>query len=164
MGLTVVPTALYDGLKASQEGKTDGFMALPTAALAFQWSTESRYLVDLPLGFLTGCALISSRVFDSLSPANRDILRAEMARLGRQFDEVGRQTDERLLNGLFQKQGLKVLPVSESLRSEYFAAARAARLRTGSKLFPQALIDRVLSILADYRAEHGAARATAHAN
>jgi TRAP-type C4-dicarboxylate transport system substrate-binding protein len=154
MGLTIVPTPVNDALHAAQQGKVDGYMAIPTAALAFQWATEMRYLVDLPVGFLSGCVLFSSRVFDMLAPDDRDVLRAGAATLGRQNDETSREIDAKLLGGLFEKQGLKTLPVSESLRSEYFAAARAARQRVGGKLLPQALIDRVSSILADYRAEH----------
>jgi len=45
---------------------------------------------------------------------------------------------------------------SEGLRSEVFAAALEARKRVAPKLVPQELIDRVLGLLSDYRAEHPA--------
>ena len=57
--------------------------------------------------------------------------------------------------GVFEKQGLKHVPVSDTFRAEYFAAARAARERLGDKLVPRALMEHVLALLADYRAEHG---------
>jgi hypothetical protein len=55
---------------------------------------------------------------------------------------------------LFEKQGLRPMPPSEAFRSEFFESARAARERTAVRLIPRALLDRVLHLLADYRAEH----------
>ena len=38
----------------------DGFIAMPTAALAFQWSTQAHYLTDLRISFRSGCILIAA--------------------------------------------------------------------------------------------------------
>jgi hypothetical protein len=56
------------------------------------------------------------------------------------------------------RQGLRTLPVSETLRAEFFEAARMTRDRAGNQLVPHALLEKVLSWLADYRALHQVAR------
>ncbi len=44
--------------------------------------------------------------------------------------------------------------MSDQFRAEFFDAARSMRERMGDKLVPLALLQRVLGMLADYRAEH----------
>jgi hypothetical protein len=43
---------------------------------------------------------------------------------------------------------------STQLRNELYASALMARERLGEKLVPKTLLQEVLAILADYRAEH----------
>src|SRR5581483_2060377 len=47
MGLKAVPTPLDEAGRAYDDGRIDGFIGVPTAALAFQWSTRVRYFTDL---------------------------------------------------------------------------------------------------------------------
>jgi TRAP-type C4-dicarboxylate transport system substrate-binding protein len=154
MGLTIVATDLDDAAQAYDDRRSDGFIAIPTAALAFQWSTQARYVTDLRPGYLAGCILITSRAMDRVPPAYRTIFRALFAKYDALFQEVGRRQDDALLGGLFQKQGLTPLHPSEGLRSEFFESARTVRERVVPGLVPRALLDRVLKLLADYRAEH----------
>jgi hypothetical protein len=59
------------------------------------------------------------------------------------------------LGGLFERQGIKMVALSQALRAQYFDAARAARERLGDRLLTRALLDDVMRLLADYRAENG---------
>jgi hypothetical protein len=77
------------------------------------------------------------------------------AKCAHRFEEVGRDQDAQLLGGLFQRQGIKMVPLSPALRAQYFEAARAARERLGDKLLTRSLLDDVMRLLADYRAEMG---------
>ncbi|HEX4456878.1 MAG TPA: TRAP transporter substrate-binding protein DctP [Polyangia bacterium] len=154
MGLTVVPTPLFDARRAYEDGKLDGFMAAPSAAVAFQWSSAARYVTDLHSAYLYGCLAMSERSYQKLPSPAQKALRAGAAQLLLSIEELGRKQDAQLLGGLFQKQGLRSLPVSPAFRAEYFAAAKAARDRIGDKLVPRALLERVLRMLADYRLEH----------
>jgi TRAP-type C4-dicarboxylate transport system substrate-binding protein len=160
MGLTVVATDLDAARKAYDDGRIDGFIAIPTAALAFQWSTQARYITDLRPGYLTGCVVIAHRALDRLTAEQQKQFRATFAKYDVLFQEMGRKQDEALLGGLFVKQGLTPIPPSEGFRSEFFEVARAARERAATRFVARATLDRVLKWLADYRAEH--AEATAH--
>ncbi|MCU1277250.1 MAG: TRAP-type C4-dicarboxylate transporter, periplasmic component [bacterium] len=153
MGLAVVPTDLDVAGKAYDEGRIDGFLAIPTAALAFQWSAQAKYITDLRPGYLTGCVLVTHRALDRLNAEQQKIFRSLFAKYDGLFQEMGRRQDEALLGGLFQKQGLKPIPPSEGFRSEFFEAARSARERAATRFIARATLDRVLKMLADYRAE-----------
>jgi TRAP-type transport system periplasmic protein len=157
MHLTIVPTDVGDAAAAYEDGRVDGFIAIPTAALAFQWSAQAKYITDLRDGYLTGCVAIIDRAFDRVALEHRATFRGLFAKYDALFQEMGRRQDEALLGGLFQKQGLTPVHPSESFRSEFFEEARAARERAAPRLVSRALVDRVLKLLADYRAEHQAA-------
>ncbi|MDB4964638.1 MAG: TRAP-type C4-dicarboxylate transport system, substrate-binding protein [Myxococcales bacterium] len=155
MGLPVYAAALVDATRLYEEGQIGGFTTVPSAALAFQWSTQARYITELPVGYVQGCMLLSNRAWDRLSVHHRDAVMSAAAKCSHRFEEVGRHEEEQLLGGLFERQGLKKVALSTALRAQYFEAARAARERLGDKLLPRALLDQVMRLLADYRAEHG---------
>ncbi|HWE26702.1 MAG TPA: TRAP transporter substrate-binding protein DctP [Polyangia bacterium] len=156
MGINVVPSSLQGAYRTFEDGKIDAFLAVPTAALAYQWSAETHYYSDLRTSFLRGCLIVTSRAFDQLSIEGQHAVKQATARGIVRLEEVGREQDDALLGGLFAKQGLKPVPVSESFRSEFYAAARAMREQLGERLVPAPLLQRVLGLLADYRAERHA--------
>lgn len=155
MGLNVVPMGYDQATRAFDERTVDAIMAFPTAALAMQWSTHAKYLVDLPFGFYWGCLLLSTRAMGKLPIEQQRVVRAAGAKLAVRMEQSGAEQDAQLLGGLFAKQGLKTVPVSAGLRSEFLSVAREARDRAAGTIVPRELLDRVLAILADYRQEHG---------
>ncbi|MGZ6527999.1 MAG: TRAP transporter substrate-binding protein DctP [Actinomycetota bacterium] len=156
MGLNVVAGSLGSATRMYQSGEVDGFIAVPAAALAFQWSTQARYFTDLRTRYLTGCAVVANRVLDPLPLDQQDALRSTFANFDARFENLGRRMDDELLNQLFVRQGLVQVAVSQPFRSAFFEAARQTRERLGDRLAPQALVARVLQILVDYRAERAA--------
>jgi TRAP-type C4-dicarboxylate transport system substrate-binding protein len=129
VGLTLIPTPLEEAARAYDEKRHDGFISSPVAALAFQWSVQARYMIELPTGFLPACLLVTSRAFDALSSDAQKIIREAGATFQQRMEDVGREQEEALMGGLFAKQGLKAVPVSAAFREEWEAAARAARAR-----------------------------------
>ena len=153
MGMHAVPVALPGALHAFETGQVSGFVAVPTAALAFQWSTQARYLSDLQVGILRGCVVITTRAFDALALEDQQALREAGSKAVARLEEVGRESDDALLDGLFAKQGVTMVKAPDSFRADFFAAAAVARDRIAESVVPHALILRVLSMLADYRAQ-----------
>jgi TRAP-type C4-dicarboxylate transport system substrate-binding protein len=155
MGLQIVASKLGDARRMYDDKRLDGFLAAPSAALAFQWSSATSYVTDLHSGYIYGCLVFGERQFQRLPPELQAAVRAGAARMLVGIEELGRKQDDQLLGGLFAKQGLKTVPVSAAFRAEYFAAAKAAREKlTSSQLIPRELLERVLRMLADYRIEH----------
>jgi TRAP-type C4-dicarboxylate transport system substrate-binding protein len=153
MGLTVVPTPVPEAMAAMEAGKLDGFMAIPTAALAFQWSTRTHYLTSLRSGHLNGCILIANRAFDRLAIEHQQVVRAAVSKMAARLEEISRREDEELVGALFAKQGLEVAAPSATLRAEFFAAAEKARGGLTDKIVPRAVLERVLKALAEVRAK-----------
>jgi TRAP-type C4-dicarboxylate transport system substrate-binding protein len=154
MGLNLANKGVLDAGRLYETKSVDGFIAAPAAALAFQWSTQARFLTDLRVHYLTACVVIANRLFDRLPPAQQEAVREAFARGDARFEDLGRRMDDQLLGGLFARHGLVPVPVSETFRSQFFEAARQARERLGERLAPAPLVARVLRMLADYRAEH----------
>jgi TRAP-type C4-dicarboxylate transport system substrate-binding protein len=158
MGINIAPGSLLGASKAYSTGAVDGFLGVPSATLAFQWSTQARYFTDLRTSFLTACVVVANRAFDRLSIEQQNVVREEFAKGDARFEDLGRRMDDELLGSLFAKQGMVPVPVSESFRSQFFDAARKARERVG-EVVPQSLVARVLQMLVDYRATHETAGA-----
>ena len=161
LGVDVAPAPINLAGRAYDEGRLDGFVAGPTAALAFQWSAQARYVSDLRVGFLRGCFLMNARTFDALPVDVQQSIRVAHAHLVSRLEELGRLQDQQLLDALFEKQGLRTVAVSGAFRAEFFDAAREVREHLSEKLVPKPLLQRVLTMLADFRAEHAAAAAPA---
>jgi TRAP-type C4-dicarboxylate transport system substrate-binding protein len=154
LGFHIVPTPVEEAGRAFDEGRVDGFIVLPSATLAYQWSTRARYYTDLRVGLLTACLIIANRAFDALPLDQQKAVRAAGVKLGARFEDVNNAMDAQLLGGLFQKQGLEPVPVSPTLRADFFETARVARDNLDEQLVDKALIEKVNAWLADFRAEH----------
>jgi TRAP-type C4-dicarboxylate transport system substrate-binding protein len=154
MGLDIVTTSVDEAARAFDEGRVDGFMTDPSVAVAFQWFTQARYVLDLRTTYLWGCLLVRESSFARLPIAFQEALREGTAEMRERNEEAAQRIDEALLSGLFAKQGVKMLPVSDSFRAEFFAAARRARELVAERFVLRELLVRVQGLLADYRAEH----------
>jgi TRAP-type transport system periplasmic protein len=155
VGIPAVPLSPSEIGAAYDAGRIDGILAPASTALAFQWSARTRYLTPLVVDFQSGCALAAHRSLDALPIEQQRLVRTVAAKYVHRNDELLRDQDELLLSSLFQRQGLTRVPVSEDFRTEYFTTARLARDKLEERVVPRALLDRVLTLLADYRAEHG---------
>jgi TRAP-type transport system periplasmic protein len=151
-GANLVALPVAEAGRAYDDKRIDGFIAPASVALAFQWSASARYVTDLRLDYITGCVVVADRAFDPLSPNARDVIRSAGGKLGVRFADIGVKQDAMLLNGLFKKQGVVTVPVDPRFSTEFFELARATREKLDPKLVPQALLSRVLGILADFRA------------
>jgi TRAP-type C4-dicarboxylate transport system substrate-binding protein len=156
MKLSIVGTPLLDAQKAYESKKTNGFVTTPVAALAYQWYVGTKYITDLPSGYLMGCFLIRESSLDALSSEQQASLRKAGSKLGVKIDSDNGRLDKKLLGdtGMFAKSGIKFVPVTKKFRADFFEAARLARQHLDTSVVPREILDKATQILADYRAEH----------
>jgi TRAP-type C4-dicarboxylate transport system substrate-binding protein len=154
MGVPMVVMPVEQIASRYQRGDIDGFTIPPSAALAFQWSTVASYFTPLETAMLPACVVLTHAAMDPLTIEQQELIRMAAAKLRVRITEVCRNLDLSLINGMFEKQGLKKVPVTPQLRQEFFEAARKARDQLDESLLPKDLLNRVLGLLADYRAEH----------
>jgi TRAP-type C4-dicarboxylate transport system substrate-binding protein len=155
MKIPMVTLGVNDAAKAYDDRKLDGFIAIPSAALAFQWSSQARYYTELRIGFLPGCMVISTTAFDALTLEQQRALKQAAAPMIARFEDVGREQDGKLLNGLFEKQGLTRIPLTQGFFNDFFEAAKISRDKLGTQLVKTELLQTVTGWLDEYRAAHG---------
>src|SRR5439155_4066034 len=115
--------------------------------------TQTRYFMDLRVHYLTGCVVVADRALDRMLPARREQVRAAFADGESRFDEAELRTDDTLIGGLFQRQGLKQVPVDSALHAELEAAAVRARQQLRDSPISATLLDRVVGLLSAFRTQ-----------
>jgi TRAP-type C4-dicarboxylate transport system substrate-binding protein len=153
MGMHPTPLATQDAARAFDEGKLDGFLVLPSVAVAFQWQARAKYVSELRVGGITGCTVLSLRAFERLTIPQQQAVRAAAAKYERRIGLVALEQDEKLLPVLI-RQGIQRVAISDETRRQLLGIARVARDQLGEQLVPKATLQRVMALLADYRAEH----------
>ncbi len=131
MGLKTVPLALDDAGPAYDQGKIDGFIATPTAALAYQWSAQTHYVVPIRAAMLPACMVMAHRAYDALQLPHQEIVRSAAAKFFVRFNDLSQSQEAQLLGGLFEKQGVATLTPSVTFVEEFRRAAEAARPQLG---------------------------------
>lgn len=154
LGLTLIPSTFDKSRQIFDRKEIDGFLAPPAGALAFQWSTQARYLLDVVTDDILGCVVVTANAFDRLTIEQRQVVMAAMAKFLIRFDDVGAHADQELLGGLFERQGVKMIHPDERFRAEFDKASHAAWKSVGAQLAPPQLLEQVQSLLTDYRAHH----------
>ncbi len=152
MGLRMVPapieqlSPLYDG------GKIDGMFVIPTAALAFQWTTRAKYFIEVRGSMLAGCMTMAQKAYDQLELPDQQTLVSAAAKFAARFEELGKREDALLLGGMLEKQGVRRLGASEGLRAAFIEAAGVARTKLDESIISGRLLKESLDVLATYRA------------
>jgi TRAP-type C4-dicarboxylate transport system substrate-binding protein len=151
MGFNLVPLPLGEAARAYESGRSDGFLGIPVAALAFQWSAQVRYLNPMPIGYLTGCMIIAQRAFDALPLETQKAVKTAAAKFYARMDAMGGQQDEALMTGAFAHQGVQQVRPSEELQRTWYERAKAIRESFGDRIAPAALRKRVDDMLDEFR-------------
>jgi TRAP-type C4-dicarboxylate transport system substrate-binding protein len=154
MGMKTTVTTIEEHSNAWRTKTYDAFFTVPSAALAYQWSTEAHYYADLGATVLPACLVISNAAMDPLPIELKQVVMSSSAKFMNRFNAVSEHLDQSLVNGLLEKQGLIKLTVSPEFRARFNAAAQAATRTLGPKLMAPGVLDTVEKMLADYRAGH----------
>jgi TRAP-type C4-dicarboxylate transport system substrate-binding protein len=150
MGVHTVQLPVEDAARAYDDQRVDGFVALPAAAMAFQWSAQARYVTDLKVGYLAGCMIVSRRAWDTLTHEQQQTMFAAVAKLQGRMEEVTEKIDHTLLTGLFAKQGLTAVSAPTPLQAEYFENARKT-VAIIEPMMPPGTMGRVRQLVSEYR-------------
>ena len=106
-GVTPISLPLADVYTSLQTGLIDTVANTPAGAIAFQWHTKLKHMMDLPLTYVIGILLVDKKVFDALSAEDRkalhDAFDAGFARL----DKANREDNASAREALKQ-QGMMI--------------------------------------------------------
>lgn len=141
--LDVAPVILplTDVLAGLQTGLVDTVATSPIGAIALQWHTRVKYLVDEPLMYLYGTMVIDKRAFDRLSAADRRITREVLGRVFAELNAENRSANREARSAL-EASGIEFV-VPERNGAWERAAERATAALADKGAFDRGLLQRV---------------------
>ena len=104
-GVTPVPLPLSDVYTSLQTGLIDTAANTDAGAIAFQWHTKIRHVVDMPAIYVVGEVLLDRKAFDGLSEADRKVLNEEFDAGFARLEKVNR-ADNTSAREALKKQGI----------------------------------------------------------
>jgi TRAP-type transport system periplasmic protein len=153
-GIRAVPLHPADVITGLETGMIDSFYSPPLAAIAFQWHSRIRYLLDEPIVNSTGAFLISREMFDRLSADNQRIVRALSQQFCRELVHLSREDNRKSLD-VMKAAGIHFIRPDAQQRAELEEKAEKTRNDNIGKLYSARLYQRVQGLLAQYRRAKG---------
>lgn len=124
-GVEPIPLPLADAFTGLQTGLVDTVATTPTGAIALQWHTRLRYVVDLPLSYVVGYVLLAQKPFERLDEADQAAVRSAFAAAGARIDAANRKDNAAAMAAL-QSQGLELLKPGPDERAAWQAIGEQA--------------------------------------
>ena len=150
IGVRAVPLSIQDVLPALQTGLIDACYGSPYSMLALQWHTKIRFIWKENLTYAVGALVMRRPVFDELPPRLRQILEEESRSMTARFVRRAREDNQRALHRL-QELRIEEVQFPAEVVARFQQLAAPLREELAGRLYPRALLDRVLRLLAERR-------------
>lgn len=136
--------------------RNDMIDALPVPPLLANFSqvpTYAPYMLDLRWAPVTGALVLTERAWRQLDPQAQAWLRDASQRAGAEFRRGSRAEDERTIQAMIDKQGLKVTTLSPEAEREWRAEVARYYPRVRGTIVPAPMFDAAVETL---KARHAA--------
>ncbi len=151
-GIAPVPLTIADVLAGLQTGLINAVAMPPVGAVALQWHTQLKYLVDLPLMYVYGTFVFANKAFNGLTPQDmatvRDVVSTGLTRV-----DVGNRADHEAALGALGRQGVAAItptPSQVQVWREHAHNATQRLLEQG--VVSRTAYDEMMAHLSSYRA------------
>lgn len=154
LGVSPISLSITDVLTSLQTGLIDGVYTSPLAAIALQWFTRVKYMVEIPLADAAGAVIISKKEFNRLPTDLQEILLRNGKIHMKKLAELSREDNRKSLETL-KKSGIQFTkPASAKVLEQYDEIGKKARRMLVGKLFTQDFLERVEQAVLEYRHAH----------
>jgi TRAP-type C4-dicarboxylate transport system substrate-binding protein len=151
-GVSPTPLPLADVYTSLQTGLIDTAANTPAGAIAFQWHTKIKHIVDLPIIYVMGVLIVDKKAVDKLAAADQAILREEMGKAFAKLDQINRDDNGKALETL-KGQGITVYaPNAEEQKTWQSVGVDARKQLEGEKAVTPELFKQLTDALDAYRA------------
>ena len=153
MGITPIPLPLSDVFTGLQTGLIETITTTSTGAIAFQWHTKVRYLVDVPVLYVIGILAVDQKAFEKIEPADQQVVIDEMNKVFSAMDKINRE-DNINATAALKTQGLEVVqPSAEEVRQWKDFSQQSIQNMIDSGMIEKGIVDEMERLLAEYRAK-----------
>lgn len=154
MGYQVVPLEVTDILPGLQTGLITSLPAGAYFALAGQFDTVAKHMVDLKWAALMGGAVITKKAWEAMSQTGREQLKSAGEQAGLKIRAGARQEDDEAVQAM-KKRGLTVHPVTPEVEAEWRQVADLVYPRIRGNWVSADVFDEVRAAVAEYRKKQG---------
>jgi TRAP-type transport system periplasmic protein len=148
--VAAIPLSLPDVLVGLQTGMVDVVYAPPTVAIALQWFTIVKYLVDVPLSYTGGGIVVRNDVFKKLSPSFQKIILESFQRHLDELKTITRRENQEAIK-VMQKNGVKIVTPSQDQVVEFKRLSEKAIAHFTNQTFSRKALTDATTILDNYR-------------
>lgn len=150
--ITPIPLSIADVRAGLQSGLINTVATPPVGALALQWHTQVKYLMDLPFLYIYAMLAVDQKAFSKLSPEDQSVTREVMGGVFGEIDRLNREDHVKSLEAL-RKQGIEFIkPPEEAVKEWYEKSAEVRRRLLENGKLSRDLLTALEKILEEYRA------------
>ena len=131
--LSPVPLSLADVLTGLQTGLVDVVTGPPVAAVALQWFTKVKYVIEYPVVYTYGTMVLSNKAWDRLSADDRKIVDEVLTAMTETLDRRSREDNKGARRAL-ESQGVETLTPPADTERQWQELAKRSSARLAKEL------------------------------
>lgn len=151
--LGIQPTALplADVFTGLQTGLIETIATTSTGAIAFQWHSKVKYMVDIPVLYVIGTLAVNETAFNKINPSDQKIVIDEMNKVFSRLEKINRQDNINATEAL-KTQGITVIkPSAEEVKLWKTLSQKSILKIMHDQALDPTLIDHMNQLLQDIR-------------
>jgi len=149
--VATVPREVTQVLGSLYAGQINAVSVSPYVCVALQWYPKFKYMSDFPVSVGVGATVLTKEKFDQLSPEQQKLLRETADKYQDKLIEKIREDNDKALEALQQKAGIKVVEFKADARKTWDAIAVETHNALVGKIYSQTLLDKINALLQENR-------------
>ncbi|MEJ2657273.1 MAG: TRAP transporter substrate-binding protein DctP [Desulfobacterales bacterium] len=155
--ISPIPLSIADVRAGLQTGLINTVTTPPIGALALQWHTQIKYLMDEPFLYIYGVLAIDRKVFKRISPGDQEIFRGIMGDVFKALDRRNREDNIKAMETL-HKQGIEFIkPSPEALKVWYKDASEVPKRLIKAGRLSREMVETLERLIEEYRSKESGA-------
>jgi len=139
-----------------QTGLIDSVAAPAVGAIALQWFTKAKYLTDLPITYVCGTTVVSTKAFNRMSAEDQETVREVLGRANRELNATSRSDNAEAREALVA-QGVEFVDPTAETRAKWDEIAAAATKRlVAQRDYNPATMAMIEDLVQEYRSQQPA--------
>lgn len=125
-GVTPISLPLADVYTSLQTGLIDTAANTTAGAIAFQWHTKLKHMIELPVTYVVGIVTIDAKVFDTVSLEDQKAIKEELGAAFARLETINK-TDNASARDALQRQGIEIFTPNPEQQKSWLEVGEIAR-------------------------------------